>query len=165
MRIDAHQHFWHYDPRRDAWITDEMAALKRDFLPQELARELAANEIDASVTVQVDQSETETNFLLDLAARHAQIAAVVGWVDLCAPNVVERLRYFSQFEKLSGFRHIVQAEPDDRFLLRVDFIRGLRALHPFGFSYDLLVYPRQLAAAVELAGMLPEQRFVLDHIA
>src|SRR5207244_13010412 len=96
MRLDAHQHFWHYDPRRDAWITDEMAALKRDFLPPELARELAANEVDASVAVQADQSEAETNFLLELAARHAELDAVVGRVDLFAPHMAELRRYFSQ---------------------------------------------------------------------
>src|SRR5208283_2301917 len=121
MRIDAHQHFWKFDPVRDAWITEEMGVLRRDFLPEDLAPELSANRMDASIAVQADQSEDETLFLLDLAEKHPQIAGVVGWVNFSAPNIRERLRYFSHFPKLRGFRHIVQAEPDDRFLLREDF--------------------------------------------
>jgi L-fuconolactonase len=84
MRIDAHQHFWHYDPVRDAWITDEMEALRRDFLPGELEDLLAAHRMDGSVVVQADQSEAETRFLLDVAKRHSTILGVVGWVDLLA---------------------------------------------------------------------------------
>src|SRR6266404_185551 len=164
MRIDSHQHFWRYQPQRDAWITAEMAVLRRDFLPEELGRELAANKMDACIAVQADQSEAETEFLLELAARHEQIAAVVGWVDLLAPNVARRVRHFSQFEKLRGFRHIVQAEPDDRFLLQPDFLRGIDALGHHGLTYDLLVYPQQLPAAIELAARFPQQPFVLDHL-
>ena len=165
MNIDAHQHFWKYDPRRDAWITDAMAVLKRDFLPAELMRECDANNIDASIAVQADQSENETMFLLDLARENPRVAGVVGWVDLCSPGVAERLSFFSQFEKLRGFRHIAQAEPDDRFLMRPDFVRGIAALREFGLAYDILIYPRQLPAAIELAAKFPEQRFVIDHLA
>jgi len=165
MNIDAHQHFWRYDPRRDAWITDEMSALKRDFLPDDLLPELAANGIGGSVAVQADQSENETLFLLDCAAQHPEIAGVVGWVDLRAPNVRERLAFFSRFPKLRGFRHIVQAEPDDRFLLREDFCRGVACLREFGFTYDILIYPRQLPAAREFVEKFPEQPVAIDHLA
>src|SRR4051812_38992245 len=110
MQIDAHQHFWRYDPRRDRWITDEMAVLRRDYLPEELIQEMRSNAIDRCIAVQADQSESETRFLLDLANRHEEIAAVVGWVDLRAGNLAERLEYFSKYKKLRGFRHIVQAE-------------------------------------------------------
>lgn len=165
MIIDSHQHFWRYDAARDGWITDAMAALKRDFMPEELGRECAANGVDASVAVQADQSETETLFLLDLAERNRQIAGVVGWVELCSPRVEERLRFFSQFTKLCGFRHIVQAEPDERFLVRSDFLRGISLLREFGFAYDILIYPKQLPAAIELVSRFPEQRFLVDHLA
>lgn len=165
MQIDSHQHFWRYNAARDAWITDAMSVLRRDFLPKDLAPELNANGIDATVAVQADQAEDETNFLLRLAEREPFIAGVVGWVDLCAANLPERLQHFSQFEKLRGFRHIVQAEPDDRFLLRDDFCRGVSRLHEFGFTYDILIYARQLPAAVEFVERFPDQPFVVDHLA
>ena len=165
MRIDSHQHFWRFHPVRDAWITAEMSVIRRDFLPEDLAPELAANGIDATIAVQADQSEDETTFLLDLAARHKFIAGVVGWVDLRTHDVEDRLRRWSEYPQLVGFRHIAQAEPDDRFLARKEFVQGVSKLKDFGFTYDLLVYPKQLPAAIELASRLPEQRFVLDHIA
>jgi L-fuconolactonase len=165
MTIDSHQHFWRYDAVRDAWITDAMSLLKRDFLPEELERECEANGVDACIAVQADQSEDETFFLLDLAQQSKRIAGVVGWVDLCSPSIEERLRFFSQYKKLRGFRHIVQAEPDDRFLVGRDFAHGISRLREFDFSYDILIYPKQLPAAIELASRFPEQRFVVDHLA
>lgn len=165
MKIDAHQHFWKYNAVRDRWITDAMSALKRDFLPEDFVPEREANRIDASIAVQGDQSEGETTFLLDLAEGDKNIAGVVGWVDLCSPRVAERLRCFSRCRKLCGFRHIVQSEPDDRFLLRRDFMNGISHLRDFGFPYDVLIYPKQLPAAIELVSKFSEQRFVIDHLA
>lgn len=165
MKIDAHQHFWRYDAQRYDWITDEMSVIRRDFLPKDLLPELKANAIDASIAVQADQSEDETHFLLDLAAKHGTIAGVVGWIDLRADNLRARLDHFSQFKKLRGFRHIVQAEPDDRFMSRPDFRRGIAALTDHGFTYDILIYPKQLPAAIDLVEKFPNQRFVIDHIA
>src|SRR5882724_5605147 len=165
MRIDAHQHFWQYDPVRNGWITDEMAILKKDFLPVHLMPELAANNMHGCIAVQADQSETETNFLLDLAGQYDMIHGVVGWVDLCADNAAERLESFSQHSKLCGFRHIVQAEADDRFMLRPAFLRGIKFLEKFKFTYDILIYARQLPAALELVSQFPKQFFVIDHIA
>lgn len=165
MRIDAHQHFWHYNPERDRWISDDMAVLKQDFLPAHLIPELLAHEFRGCIAVQADQSEAETRFLLNLADRHEVIQGVVGWVDLCAANVAESLNWFSGYPKLSGFRHIAQAEPDDRFLLREDFLRGVSCLGDFGFTYDVLIYERQLPTAIELVSKFPDQPFVIDHIA
>ena len=108
MTIDAHQHFWRYDPVRDGWITDAMSRLKRDFLPEDFEGECKANGIDGSIAVQADRSEAETLFLLDLAKERESILGVVGWVDLLSASVGERLQFFSQFRKLSGFRHIAQ---------------------------------------------------------
>src|SRR2546423_8095434 len=165
MIIDAHQHFWKYDPIRDSWITDEMSALKHDYFPENLAHELDANGIDASIAVQADQSENETLFLLDMANRHDRVAGVVGWVDLRSLRLAERLQFFSQFPKLRGFRHIAQAEPDDRFLIRDDFVKGVAQLGQFGLAYDILIFPKQLHAALDLVAKLPDQRFVIDHLA
>ena len=165
MNIDSHQHFWRYDSRRDGWITDEMSLLRQDFLPDDLIPQLRANEMDGSVAVQADQSEEETAFLLELADRYREIKGVVGWVNLSARDLPDRLEHFSRFEKLCGFRHIVQAEPDDAFLLREDFKRGIGCLSRYNFSYDILIYPKQLPAAIELVDGFPEQRFVIDHLA
>jgi L-fuconolactonase len=165
MIVDSHHHFWRYDPQRDTWITDEMSVLKNNFLLREFRVECRSNGVDASIAVQADQSEAETLFLLNIAEHSNHIAGVVGWVDLRSPQLQERLRYFSQFEKLRGFRHIAQSEPDDCFLARNDFVKGIAQLRQFGFTYDILIYPKQLPAAIELASRLPEQPFVLDHLA
>ncbi len=165
MKIDSHQHFWIYNAARDSWITDEMSVLKRDFLPEHLEQELNANHIDATIAVQADQSEDETLFLLRLAENNPSIAGVVGWIDLRSSQAADRMRFFSRFEKLRGFRHIAQSESDDRFLLRDDFVKGIACLRQFGFSYDILIYPKQLPVALELVMRFPEQRFVIDHMA
>lgn len=163
--IDAHQHFWIYDPVRDGWITEEMAVIRRDFLPDDLFQALQVNEVAGCVAVQADQSEAETAFLLDLAARHDFIHGVVGWVDLRRPDLPERLAHWSAYEKLKGVRHIVQAESDPNFLLRDDFCRGIRQLSEFKLTYDILVYPHQLLAVLEFVRRFPTQRFVIDHLA
>jgi L-fuconolactonase len=164
MRIDAHQHFWHYDPVRDSWITEEMSVLKRDFLPHELDALLDGNGMDGTVAVQADQSETETRFLLGLAEDHPNILGVVGWVDLRSPDLPERLESLARFRRLRGVRHIAQAESDD-FLARPEVISGIGRLRDFELTYDILVYPRQLPAALTLVHALPDQPFVLDHMA
>jgi len=165
MRIDSHQHFWRYDPVRDGWITNEMAVLKRDFMPEELIQQMRQVGVDCSIAVQADQSEKETQFLLELADKNSAIAGVVGWVNLLDKNVEERLEHFSHYGKLRGFRHIVQAESDDRFMMGDDFLRGIRALARHNFTYDILIYERQLPAAIEFVDRFPTQKFVVDHIA
>lgn len=165
MIIDSHVHFWQFDPVRDNWITDEMSLLKNDFMPEDLLPELSSNHIDGCVAVQADQSYTETGFLLMLAEKDPFIKGVVGWVDLRAKNITEKLEYYSSFEKFKGVRHIVQAEPQDDFLLRDDFRKGIAKLQQFGLTYDLLIYPRHLSYAAELVSLYPDQRFVVDHIA
>ena len=164
-RIDAHQHFWHFDPVRDAWITDDMAAIRRDFLPADLKPILTRHALDGCVAVQASSSEAETNWLLELAAQHDFIKGVVGWVDLQAENVGERLAHYAQFAKLRGFRHVLQGEDDRALMLRPAFQRGIGALAQHCFTYDLLILPDQLAYAAELAAAFPSQPFVVDHIA
>ena len=164
-KIDAHQHFWIFDPVRDSWINDEMLVIKRDFLPADLLPVLQQNGIDGCVAVQADQSEKETQFLLEMAASNPFVKGVVGWVDLKADNLEERLEYFKQFDKLKGFRHILQSEPDKQYMLQPRFQKGVASLQKYGYTYDILIYPEHLPYAGLLAGGFPDQKFVLDHLA
>lgn len=165
MRIDSHQHFWKYHPVKDAWISDEMKVIQRDFLPADLLPLLKAKCIDGCVSVQADQSEEETHFLLQLAKENDFIKGVVGWIDLRAENLEARLEYFSQYKKLKGFRHIVQAEPEDEFMLQEDFCTGISKLAKYNFTYDLLILPKHLPYATALVKRFPQQSFVIDHLA
>ena len=164
MVIDSHQHFWIYDQEKDSWITPEMEKIRRNFLPADLEPVLRGHGVDGCVAVQSGQSNTETDFLLQLAEANGFIKGVVGWIDLRADNIYDRLEVYSQFEKLKGFRHVVQAEPDG-FLLHPDFLRGVRQLTAFNFTYDILVYPSQLKDAYSFARELPNVGLVLDHMA
>jgi len=165
MRIDSHQHFWKYHPIKDAWITNEMQKIQRDFMPDDLLAVIQENNFDGVVAIQADQSETETNFLLQLASDNDFIKGVVGWIDLCAENISDRLSHYAAFKKLKGFRHIVQAEPADDFLLRPDFCRGISNLANYPFTYDLLILPKHLPFAKALVEQFPSQPFVIDHLA
>jgi len=163
--IDSHQHFWHYRPETHGWIDERMQVLKQDFLPADLEPLLRAEGLSGSVAVQAAQSLDDTRFLLDLAERHSMVRAVVGYVDLLAPDLEGQLESLSSRKRLRGIRHIAQDEPDDGWLARGDVIRAIATLGRFGLTYDILVFARQLPAAVTLARALPEQPFVVDHIA
>lgn len=164
-KIDAHQHFWRYNPAEHGWMTDEMAAIRRDFLPQDLKPLLEGMGFEGCVAVQARQNLEETRWLLELAEQHEFIRGVVGWVDLRSPSLDRQLEGLAGQNKLVGVRHVVQDELDDDFMLREEFRRGIARLPEYGLAYDVLIYPRQLKAAVGLVGLFPEQRFVLDHIA
>jgi L-fuconolactonase len=163
--IDAHHHFWKYTPEEYGWIDDSMTALRRDFLPADLRATLAAAGVDAAISVQARQSLEETAWLLGMAEQHDFLAGVVGWVPLADPGVEQILEHFTARPKLKAIRHIVQSEPDDRFLLRDSFNRGIRALTARGLVYDILIYERHLPVAIEFVDRHPRQLFVLDHIA
>src|SRR5437879_10517285 len=165
MHIDAHQHFWIYDPREDGWIDDSMAALRRDFLPADLNPELERGGFQGCVAVQARQTLEETRWLLELAEQAPFIVGVVGWVGLRSPRLPFELEAFAGKSKLVGVRHIVQSEPDERFLLQPDFLRGIALLEEFDLAYDILIYARHLPVAAEFVARFPRQRFVLDHMA
>ncbi|WP_166825126.1 amidohydrolase family protein [Thalassoroseus pseudoceratinae] len=165
QRIDSHHHFWHYDPQEYGWIGPDMGVLKRDFLPADLKTEMQANGIEGVVSVQARQTVEETDALLAFADDSEWIRGVVGWVPLAAPDVTDVLARFADRPRLKAVRHVVQDEPDDRFLLRDDFNRGIAALKPFGLVYDILIYAKQLPSTIEFVDRHPEQPFVLDHIA
>jgi len=165
MHIDAHQHFWRYNPHDYGWIDDSMAWLRRDFLPSDLQPELQRNGFEGCVAVQARQSLEETRWLLELADAAPFIVGVVGWVDLTSPQLRSELERMAPNSKLVGVRHIVQSEPDDCFLLQREFLDGVAMLEDFDLAYDILIYPRHLPVALEFARQLPTQRFVLDHLA
>jgi L-fuconolactonase len=165
MRIDAHHHFWKYDPREYEWIDASMSVIRRDFLPADLKVEIDGAGIDGVVSVQARQTLEETRWQLDLADQHDFIKGVVGWVPLAAPDVRQQLDAQRGRTKLKGVRHVVQDEPDERFLLRDDFNRGIRALADYGLVYDILIFERHLPPAIEFVDRHPNQMFVLDHLA
>jgi L-fuconolactonase len=165
MRIDSHQHFWRYSPTEHVWMTDAMRVIQRDFLPEDLQPLLAQLNLDGCVAVQARQSLEETRWLLELAERNSFIRGVVGWVDLCSPDLPEQLEEFAKHPRLAGVRHVVQDEPDDEFMLRPEFWRGIAQLRDFGLTYDLLLFPKHLPVAIQLVKEFPDQPFVLDHIA
>ena len=165
MRIDAHQHFWMYNGREYGWINDSMAALRRDFLPADLKPELERSGFQGCVAVQARQTLGETQWLLELAEQAPFILGVVGWVDLRSPRLRFELESLADNSKLVGVRHIVQSEPDERFLLQPDFLRSIAMLEEFDLAYDILIYPRHLPVAAEFVARFPRQRFVLDHLA
>jgi len=165
MHIDAHQHFWIYNPAEYEWIDDSMASLRRDFLPTDLKPELDKTDFHGSVVVQVRQTLEETRWLLELADSHTSILGVVGWADLRSSDIRSQLKTLVQNPKLVGIRHIVQSEQDDRFLVQPDFLRGIAALEEFDLAYDILIYTKHLRVVAEFVEHFPRQRFVLDHLA
>jgi L-fuconolactonase len=162
VNIDSHQHFWQSGPAAPAWLTASMAALQRDYLPAGLAPLLAANDIGGTVAVQARSTLAETEWLLSLADANPFILGVVGWADLASPSLRETLAHYARHPKLVGLRYVPDAS-DDHYLLHPDFRRGLSLLADFDLTFDLLLQPRHLPAALDLVKQFPKQRFVLDH--
>ena len=165
MRIDAHHHFWKYDPVEYDWISDEMGILRRNFLPADLQKEIASAQIDQVISVQARQTLEETRWLLDFARENEFICGVVGWVPLISETVEADLERFAEQPKFKGIRHVLQGEPDANYMLRADFNRGIGALKPLNLAYDILIFERHLPQTIEFVDQHPEQIFILDHIA
>ncbi len=165
MRIDAHQHFWKYDPVNYDWIGEDMRAIRQDFFPDQLWPLLQQNNFQGCIAVQAEQAESHNAFLLDLAEQHDFVRAVVGWIDLCAADLKDKLDYMQLFPKLKGFRHILQGEPKRDMMLEPAFIKGLQVAGKKGYTYDILIYPDQLPHIVQLVRWCPDQTFILDHLA
>ena len=165
MKIDSHHHFWKYDPITYSWMNDKMDILKVDYQPVDLKKEIAEVGIDGVVSVQADQSLRETDDLLEHAKVNDFILAVVGWLPLANDNVSDLMDKYADNSLLKGIRHVVQDEPDDEFLLREDFNRGISELRERDLVYDILIYGRQLPAAIQFADLHADQSMILDHIA
>jgi L-fuconolactonase len=164
--IDSHHHLWKYSAAEYGWITPQMPAIKRDFLPEDLEPLMHYFGIEGTVAVQARQTVEETEWLLELAAKHPIIRGVVGWVPLTEGVGVKRhLDRFAANPKLRGVRHVIQDEPDARYILRNDFNTGVHALLDYKLRYDILIYERHLPAAIQFVDRHPKQVFVLDHVA
>jgi len=162
MHLDSHVHFWQYNAAEYGWIDDTMTSLRRDFTPEDALGVMASAGIAACVAVQVRQTLDETRWMLQLADRYPFIAGVVGWVDLRSDDLDAQIESLTH-PKLLGVRHIVQAERDE-FLRDEIFQQGVARLARHGLAYDILIYGRQMPAAIAFASALPEVRVVLDHL-
>jgi L-fuconolactonase len=165
MKIDSHHHFWKYDPVTYSWMNEKMGVLKKDYQPEDLKEEINSSNIDGVISVQADQSMRETDDLLKHANEHSFIQGVVGWFPLAEPELEGLLERYASNPWLKGVRHVVQDEPDDRFILGDAFNAGIRRLKPHNLVYDILIYERQLGASIEFVDRHPGQVFVLDHVA
>lgn len=163
LKLDSHQHFWKYSDAEYGWIDDR--ALRRDFLPGDLHKELRAMKIDGSISVQARQTVAETEWLLSLAAKHSFLKGVVGWVPLTSPTVERDIEKFAADKKLKAVRHVIQDEKEDDYILRDDFNAGVALLDKHGLAYDILIFDRHLPYAIEFVDRHPKQRFIVDHIA
>lgn len=163
--VDAHHHFWQYNAEEYGWISDSMSALRRNFLPADLKKEISASGVSQVVSVQARQTLVETEWLLSLAEANPWIAGVVGWIPLTSSNAAAHLEHLSPHAKLKAIRHIVQDETDDNYILRPDFQAGIGQLERFHLAYDILIFERHLPQTIQFVDRFPHQTFVLDHIA
>jgi len=164
MIIDAHHHLWQFNTDDYGWMDDSMSILKQDYLPADLEKQLSSANVSGTVAVQARQNLEETRWLLEMAGRHPFIKGIVGWVDLCSEQLNAQLDEFGRDPRLVGVRHVIHDEPDDDFMLRPAFLKGMEKLVQYNLTYDLLLFPKHLQRAVELVSLFPELRFVLDHI-
>ena len=164
MIIDAHHHLWKFNNADYGWMDDSMGILKRDYLPGQLEEQIKSTGVNGTVVIQARQTIEETRWLLEEADRNDFIKGVVGWVDLRSEALGDQLAEFASHPKLVGVRHVIHDEPDDGFMLSAKFISGIEKLATYGLTYDLLLFPKHLENAIELANRFPDQKFVLDHI-
>lgn len=165
MRIDAHNHFWKYNPVKHSWINNEMEVLKRDFMPSHLETLLQEQDIVGCVAVQAQENTAETGALLELAKTHSIIKGVIGWLNFLKSDIQAQLEYYTTFEKLKGFRYVLQDKEDRKLMLNPVFVKNIKILNQYNFTYDILIFPDQLQYAAQLIKKCPKQRFVIDHLA
>lgn len=166
MKIDSHQHFWHFNTDDYGWMGDNMSAIKRDFLPADLLPELESIGFDGSVAVQARQSLEETNWLLQLASENPHIKGVVGWIDLQSTQAKEQLDAFGKHPKAVGVRHVIHDEPELDFMLQPAFVQGVKLLESYNLTYDILVFEKHLPNTLKFVRQFSDKQiFVVDHIA
>jgi L-fuconolactonase len=165
MKIDTHQHFWRYRAEAFPWISEAMPALRRDRLPTDVAPALEAAGVTGVVAIQARCDSDETDFLLDLADHYPKILGVVGWADLAAPDLSERIAQWSAHSAFKGLRHILQDEADVAdWVGQSDINQGLATAQKAGLVYDVLVFDRQLHDVVGLCARHSAHWLVLDHV-
>ncbi|WP_423126786.1 amidohydrolase family protein [Gaoshiqia sp. Z1-71] len=165
MIIDTHHHFWNYNPVEFGWIDDDMAAIRKNFLPADLKASLDTSGVDGVVSVQARQCLDETDWLLKLASKNDFIKGVVGWLPLADENIRQVLEKYAAHPWLKAVRHVIQGEADPEFILRPDFNRGISYLKDYGLVYDILIFEHQLPNTIRFVDQHPRQQFVVDHVA
>lgn len=163
--IDAHHHLWSYSSSEYSWIDDRMAVLRRDFILSDLEKVMAETGVHGTIAVQARQTLEETDWLLSLAEGSALLRGVVGWAPIARENFPGELERLKSNKKLKGLRHVIQSEPDDDYINRPDFNRGIRMLAGSNLVYDILIFEKHLAATIQFVDRHPNQIFVLDHAA
>ncbi len=165
LKVDTHQHFWKYNPVKHSWINEEMAVIRKDFMPDDLQPILNAVGVNGCIAVQAEEDEAENDFLLSLAKNNNFIRGVIGWADFLADDISERLAYYNDFKIIKGFRYILQDKNQRDLMLSKEFLKGIQAMKAYDFVYELLIFPDQLAYAEQLVTQFPNQVFILDHLA
>jgi L-fuconolactonase len=163
--IDAHQHLWRYLPPGPAWMADGMEGLRRDFLLGDLRAITAEAGVTGTIVVEAERTIEETAWLSQVAASDDLICGVVGWAPLTSPAVISALERIASLPKVKAIRHPLHDEPDDQFMLRDDFNRGIAALKRFDLRYDILIFERHLSQTIQFVDRHPDQIFILDHLA
>ena len=163
--IDAHHHLWRYLPPGPAWMGDGMEVLRRDFLIDHLRIATAEAGITGTIVVETERTVAETEWLSSVAASSDLICGVVGWAPLATPGAISELERIASLPKMKAVRHPIQDEPDDQFVLREDFNRGIAQLKQFDLKYDILIFEKHLPQTVRFVDRHPEQIFILDHVA
>jgi L-fuconolactonase len=164
MRIDAHQHFWKYNPFNQGWISDEMSILRRDYLPAELYHEIKTSDFDGTIAVQAEETYEENHFLNKLAEENDYIIGIVGWLDLLDKRAEEKMQALKSIDKLVGFRTITQGAPDEKYLSNPLYIHNVGLLAKYDYTYDLLVHHSQLTSLIHFTEQLPNNQFIIDHL-
>jgi L-fuconolactonase len=164
LTIDTHHHFWRYDPVEYDWITDDMSRIKKDFLPEQLVELIEKAGVDSVISVQARQMVRETEWLLDMATKNDFIRGVIGWLPLVDPAVESYLEGYAENRLLKGLRHVLQGEKDE-YMHAKEFNHGIGLLQKYNLVYEILIFEKQLPAAIQLVDHHQNQVFVLDHIA
>lgn len=165
MIIDAHQHFWNYNPTDYVWMEDWMHRLKSDHEPQDLKPLMDAIGVTGTVAVQARQMVRETDYLLHLAQQHDWILGVVGWFDFSASDLDETIQRYAENRKLVGVRELIHDMPDPEYAISDTHTNAIRIIERADLAYDLLLRPAHIPAAIKLVDRFPNQRFIVDHIA
>ena len=164
LRIDSHQHFWNLERDDYGWLTPELTALYRDFLPSDLKPMLARAGIDRTILVQAAPSVGETRYLLELAERHEFIAGVVGWIDMEGGQAgIDELEKLQENPLFLGVRPMIQDIADPAWMLRPSLQPALEVVAESGLTFDALVKPVHLPSLLALLKRHPGLPTVIDH--
>jgi L-fuconolactonase len=166
MIVDAHHHLWDLEREALPWMGDAHAVIRRTFEPEELEPLLVRCGVTTTVLVQAANTDSDTDAMLQQAARHAWIGGVVGWIDLSSPaRTAQRLGELRGHPRLRGFRHLIHDEEDPHWILRDAVLASLSLLEAQGMLLELpCVYPRHLGDVPELASAFPRMTIVIDHL-